>query len=141
MRQLHGLIFHCAIIQRQHRLRAGGQAKFIATACKKIADKLRGKAGRRRAQQPSPGDQNHSWAKKLLANPHITPFPDLLPPWSESPGEVYFQAKATATATQSANLHLLKTYHKNAWTQSWKRYQSRTITPSVAQAAPPGKAA
>lgn len=28
------------------RLRADGQAKFIATACKTIANKLRGKAGR-----------------------------------------------------------------------------------------------
>lgn len=60
----------------RYRLRAGGQAKIITAACSKIANKLRGKAGRKRTPQPTPGSQKHNWAKKLLANPQVTPFPD-----------------------------------------------------------------
>lgn len=55
----------------RYRLRCGGQAKVITTACKAIIRKLRGKAGRERVQQPSPGDQKHAWAKKLTES-HTT---------------------------------------------------------------------
>lgn len=69
----------------KYRLRAGGQAKFINTAYGKIANKLRGKAGRRRIPQPTPGSQKHNWAQKILANAQPTPFLDPLSPWSKIP--------------------------------------------------------
>ena len=56
--------------QARHRLRAGGQLKIIS-ACNKIADKLRGKAGRKRLQKPTPGKLNHIWAKSLLIDSKI----------------------------------------------------------------------
>ena len=52
--------------QARHWLRAGGQLKIIPSACNKIADKLRGKAGRKRLQKPTPGELKHIWAKSLL---------------------------------------------------------------------------
>lgn len=95
-----------------YRLRAGGQANFITTACNKIANKLRGKARRRLVLQPTPGDQKHNWAKKLLANPRTIPFPDPLPPWSENPVAAYLEeAKVTATATRNAHFQSMKVHH------------------------------
>lgn len=55
--------------------------KFITNTCVAIANKLRGKAGRKRVQQPTPGEQKYSWAEQLLTNT----FPDLHPPWVENP--------------------------------------------------------
>ena len=40
----------------RYRLRIVGQLEFIARTCKSIANKLRGSAGRRREQQPTPGE-------------------------------------------------------------------------------------
>ena len=55
---------HLDMLQAQamHRLRAGGQLKIISSACNKIADKLRGKAGRKRLQKPTQGELKHIWA-------------------------------------------------------------------------------
>lgn len=62
-------------------------SKFIARKCKAIASKLRGKAGRQRAPQPTPGEEKHTWAKNLLLDSDnsnsIVPFPSPHPPWSE----------------------------------------------------------
>lgn len=63
-------------------LRAGGQAKNITTACKVIANKLRGKGRRKRIRQRSPGDQKHAWAKKMIES-RIVPFP--IPPPNHIP--------------------------------------------------------
>lgn len=81
------------------KIHQGGQAKFITTACKAIANKLQSKAGRRRAQQPTRGDQKHSWAKTMLANPQPAQFPETPPPWAENPIATHFiEAKVAATA-------------------------------------------
>lgn len=69
----------------RYRLRIGGQSKFIARACKIIASKLRGKAGRKRVQKPTPGVLKHNWARNLCADAPIVSFPDPPPPWSEIP--------------------------------------------------------
>ena len=68
----------------RYRLHIGGQSKFIARACKVIANKLRGKAGRKRVQEPTPGVLKHNWARNLLANAPIVLFPDPPPPWFET---------------------------------------------------------
>lgn len=58
----------------RYGLRAGGQARFITTECKAIANKLQGKAGRKRMQKLKPGVQEHDWANKCchsLTLPHF----------------------------------------------------------------------
>lgn len=53
----------------RYRLRVGGQASFIAKNCKAIANKLRGKSGRKRAQQPTPGMENTTGLEKCWQMP------------------------------------------------------------------------
>lgn len=56
-----------------------------AKTCKTIANKLQGKAGRKRVQQPTPGEQKHDWAPKLLSDTSTVSLPNLHRPWSEAP--------------------------------------------------------
>lgn len=113
----------------RYRLRAGGQARVITTPCKATANKLQGKVGRKRLGQ------------KMLPQPHIAPFLDSYPPWSdETPADHREEARA-AKAAQHSHLREMTKHHMNAWTESWRAYQDRTLTPSRAQAAPLGKKA
>lgn len=108
-----------------------GQAKFIATECKKRVNKLQGKAGRRCGQQLTPGDQKHAWAKKLLADVQIIPSPAPHPPWFEAP-TIYLDKVSAAKAAQKPYVRSMEKSHLNAWTQSWKAYQNRALNPTVA---------
>ena len=55
-------------IKARYRLLAAGQAKLISKACNTIANKLRGKAGRKRTQHLTPGELKYEWASKMLNN-------------------------------------------------------------------------
>ena len=119
----------------QYRLRVNGQSKFIAKTCTSIANKLRGKAGCKRAQKPTPGILKHKWAKNMLANTLIALFPDPPPPWSETPS-TYSDKLRSAMASQQKHLQQTKAQHMNAWNEQWKGYQKQVIEPSIAQMAP-----
>ena len=117
----------------RYRLRVGGQAKFIAKNCKAIANKLRGKSGRTRAQKPTLGTEKHDWARKLLADAPIISFPDPLPPWTENIS--HCDKLEVATTAQRKHFQQMKAQHANNWSESWKTYQNSTIEPSIAQKA------
>ena len=98
----------------QDQLRIGGQSKFIARICKIIANKLRGKAGRKRIQKPTLGVLKHNWARNLCADAPIISFPDPPPPWSEIPPS-YSNKLRLAMASQQKHLQQTKLQHTNAW--------------------------
>ena len=71
--------------QARHRLCQGGQKKFIINACDSIANKLRGRAGRKRAPASTPGMLKHACAKKIISDTHKIASPVAHPPWAEPP--------------------------------------------------------
>ena len=114
--------------QARHRLRAGGQLKIISSACNKIADKLRGKAGRKRLQKPTPGELKHIWAKSLLIDSKIVQAPKAHPPWFEVYPAWHREATVAATARHK-QMQTIKARQMKVWNDSWCAYQNRVIEP------------
>ena len=71
--------------QARHRLCQGGQKKFIINACNSIANKLRGRAGRKLAPASTPGTLKYAWAKKITSDTQKSLMPVANPPWAETP--------------------------------------------------------
>ena len=124
--------------QARHRLRAGGQLKIISSACNKIADKLRGKAGRKRLQKPTPGELKYIWAKSLLIDSKIVQPPKAHLPWFEVYPAWHREATVAATA-RNKQMQTSKARQMNVWNDSWCAYQNRVIEPSIAQSIPLSK--
>ena len=124
--------------QARHRLRAGGQLKIISSACNKIADKLRGKAGRKRLQKPTPGELKHIWAKSLLIDSKIVQPPKAHPPLFEVYPAWHREATVAATARHK-QMQTIKSRQMKVWNDSWCAYQNRVIEPSIAQSVPLSK--
>ena len=118
--------------QARYRLRAGGQLKIISSACNKIADKLRGKAGRKRLQKPTSGELKHIWAKSLLIDSKIVQPPNSHPPWFEVYPAWHREATVAATARHK-QMQTIKARQMKVWNDSWCAYQNRVIEPSIAQ--------
>ena len=121
--------------QARHRLCQGGQKKFIINACNSIANKLRGRAGRKRAPASTPGMLKHAWAKKIISDTHKIASPVAHPPWAEPPPNTAREIEE-ARAAQGKITAKIKKRYIDAWQTSWKTYQNRTSTPTPAQAAP-----
>ena len=118
--------------QARHRLCQGGQKKFIINACNSIANKLRGRAGRKRAPASM---LKHAWAKKIISDTHKIASPVAHPPWAEPPPNSAREIEE-ARAAQGKITAKIKKRYIDAWQTSWKTYQNRTSTPTPAQAAP-----
>lgn len=86
-------------------------------------------------QKPTPGILKHEWARSMLADAPIVPFPNLPPPWSDVP-LTYHDKLGAAKASQRKHLQQIKTQQMDAWSKSWESYQTRVIEPSIAQTAP-----
>ena len=67
--------------QARHRLCQGGQNKFIINACNSIANKLKGRAGRKRAPASTPG----TLKLKITSDTQKSLMPVANPPWAETP--------------------------------------------------------
>jgi hypothetical protein len=114
------------------RLRSGGHQTLIANACRAIAKKLRGKAGRRRDQKPTPGDEKHSWTKQILQNRTPPKQPAPFPPWDGPRPEEHTENEAYNAAMRACQ-SLIKAKHTRAWSDSWAAYLRGVTRPSVAQ--------
>ena len=115
--------------QARHRLCQGGQRKFIINACNSIANKLRGRPGRKRAPASTPGTLKYAWAKQKSLMPVANP------PWAETPLNTARDIQE-ARAVQGKIIAKIKQRYTDAWQTSWKSYQNLTSTPTPAQAAP-----
>ena len=107
----------------RYRLRDTGQSRFIARTCTSIANKLRGKAGRQRAQKPTTGVLKHEWARSMLADAPTTPFPNPPPPRSNVP-PIYRDKLGAAKVSQRKHFQLVKVRQTDTWSNSWKTYQN-----------------
>ena len=124
--------------QARHRLRAGGQLKIISSACNKIADKLRGKAGRKRLQKPTQGELNHIWAKSLLIDSKIVQPLKAHPLWLEVYPAWHREATVAARARHK-QMQTIRARQIKVWNDSWCVYQNRVIEPSIAESVPLSK--
>ena len=111
-------------------LRVEGQSKSMAQTSKTIANRLPGKAGRKRVQKPTPGEQKHDRAKDWLSDSTIAPPPDPYPPWSEA-SPSHRDKIQTATALQRKHHQQIRVRHTNAWTSLWGTYQNRVTESSL----------
>ena len=122
-------------MKARYRLRASGQAKLITTACSTIANKLRGKAGRKRIQRPTLGDLKHEWASKMLNNEAPAAIPPPPRPWS-GPDPVRLEKYITARRIIGKHAKTITVRIKERWETRWKAYQDRVPYPTEAQLGP-----
>ena len=116
----------------RYRLRAAGQAKLISKACNTIANKLRGKAGRKRTQHLTPGELKYEWASKMLNNEAPVTMPPSPPPWS-TPGPAHLEKCTTTRHTIEKHTKATTERIKERWDSKWKTYQNCIPRPTEAQ--------
>ena len=119
-------------IKARYRLRAAGQAKLISKACNTIANKLRGKAGRKRTQHLTPGELKYEWASKMLNNEAPVTMPPSPPPWS-TPDPAHLEKCTTTRHTIEKHTKATTERIKEHWDSKWKTYQNRIPRPTEAQ--------
>ena len=118
--------------QTRQRLCQNGQKSFITNACNKIANKLRGRAGRKRAPVITSGTLKYAWAKRITSEAHNPPTPTPNPPWAESPPNPAPEI-GEARAAHNKITAQIKKLHTFAWQASWRSYQERTPVPTPAK--------
>ncbi|MCJ1265531.1 hypothetical protein MMC22_005411 [Lobaria immixta] len=99
------IVFYASLFKRQSK------------ACKAITNKLRGKTGRIRTQQLTPGASKHVWANEMLTKEPTALFPVAFPPWHNAP-PTYHNKLTAAKAQQQKLLQQIKTEHLGIWTDS-----------------------
>ena len=97
--------------QTRQRLCRNGQKSFITNACNKIANKLRGRAGRKRAPVITPGMLKYAWAKRITSEAHNPPTPTPNPPWAESPPNLAREIGEARAAHNKITAQIKKTTH------------------------------
>lgn len=124
--------FHLDQLEAKARylLRAGGQAKLITAACSKIANMLRGKAGRRRLPQPPRATRNTTVPRKCWQILH-SPIPSLL--GLKIPSRL---TKVAATTARNVHFQINNECTPYGHVHGKELPKIKPIKPSVAQAAP-----
>lgn len=84
----------------RYRLRAGGQAKFVAAACKTIERNHEAKPDANAYNNQPRAFKNTTGPKNLLIHPCIVPVPDPCPPWSHEAPAIHHGKVEAAKAAQ-----------------------------------------
>lgn len=114
------------------RLHSGPMPSSLARAKRAIANKLRGKAGKKRVTRPSPGEKKRAWADKTTPTP-TRKAPEPHPPWADPTPE---EKKAYAAFETSKKNYrkAAKKAHDRSWIDEWETYKRGLNGPTPAQA-------